>query len=91
MLLFRKGKFELAIDTVQRQIGRGENLAANYGLLADVRLTQYSLAADKTLATSKLHLQQAAIAIQECEAQANHRVEVVSRLRKRLQKEEGQA
>ena len=91
VLLFRKGQFEPAVDTIQRQIGRGGNLAANYGLLADIRLTQYSLATDKTLATSKLHLQQAAIAIQECEAQANHRVEVVSRLRERLEMEEGQS
>lgn len=84
VLLFRKGQFEPAVEAIQRQIGRRENLAANFGLMADIRITQYSMATDKALASAKLHLQQAEIAIQDCEAQPNHRAEVVSRLREKL-------
>ena len=85
LLLSKRGHFEEAVTVIQRQIERESNLAASYGLLADIRLRQYSHAADKALASSKLYLQEAGVAIVECEAQVDHRSEIVSGLRERLE------
>ena len=88
-LLYKKAEFEQAIVLVEGQIGRRANLAASYGLLAEIRLTQYSIAEDKSLALSKLYLQQAAMAIEKCKEQADHRHDIVLRLRERLDALEG--
>lgn len=83
-LLYKNGDLKPALNLIEGQIGRKVNLAANYGLLAEICLAQHSLAPNKNLASSKLYLKRAEVAIDNCEARDDHRPEVVKSLRERL-------
>ncbi len=80
---YRKGELDRALALVQGQIGRGRNLAASYGLLASIRLTQAEQAPPNS-ATAELYLNQAADAISNCERQDGHDLHKVEALKARL-------
>ena len=82
-IAFQNGKLDQALDLVRRQIGRNRNLAANYGLLASIRLAQARKALTDS-ATAKLHIEQAVEAVKNCEGQGNHDRRTVESLKGRL-------
>ena len=84
-LLFRRGIFDEALRLVELQVARRVNLAANYGLLAQIRLAQYSFAGEPGSASSQLYLRQAKVAIEKCESETNHRKEFVRSLKERIE------
>lgn len=83
-ILLQSGDIDQALEVVQKQITRRKNLAASFGLLAQMRLTQYSLQSDKSLASAQLLLQQATNAIAGCEAQSNHDERIVEAFKARI-------
>lgn len=78
-----QGKLDKALEVVQRQIGRGRSLAANYGLLADIRLEQAKRAPDDS-ASRRLFVGQAVAAVGACARQDDRDPRVVDSLRRRL-------
>ena len=80
---FREGKLQQALELVQGQVNRRRNLAASYGLLASIRLTQAEQAPSDS-ATARLYLSQAADAISNCERQGSHNPLTVETLKERL-------
>ena len=88
-LLFQRGDHEAAVARIRRQVDRGANLAASYGLLAQIRLAQFSSTADGRLATAEVLLRQAREAVEKCEAQPEHDAGVLGKLKERLKTIDG--
>lgn len=82
-LALGRGEEDTALELVQRQISRGRSLAANYGLLANIRLKQAELARLGS-ATMRLYVNQAVAAVKGCVNQGDHDPRVVESLRRRL-------
>lgn len=78
-----EGELNQALELVQRQIGLGRNLAANYGLLANLRMMQAEQSPPDS-ATAKLYLSQVGEAISNCETQHSHDPRKVEHLKERL-------
>ena len=78
------GNLDAALAIVERQIGRGVNLAPSYGLLVQIRLAQYTRLPDRSTASAAVLLQQAKTALQNCEAQPTHDANIVMELRSRI-------
>lgn len=87
--LHMRGNTSEALALVNKQIRNRANLAANYGLLADIRLTQYK-AVNPSSASAQLYLQQAKNAIKNCETQRDHDRNIVDALKERVQDIEDQ-
>ena len=88
-LLFQRGDYEGAVARIRRQVGRGANLAASYGLLAQIRLAQFFATGDARLATAEVLLRQAREAVEKCEAQPEHDPGVLGKLKERLKTVDG--
>ena len=84
--LYLSGNLSKSVEILESQIRRGANLAANYGLLAQVRLAEHSLIGDYSLASAQITLQQAKAALANCEAQSNHDTEIVRELNNRIER-----
>ena len=77
------GELDSALELVQAQIRSRGNLAANYGLLARIRLVQARQARPDS-ASRRLYVDQALAAVEDCESEADHDPGVVESLRRRL-------
>ena len=82
-IAFQKHELDQAIELVQRQIRKGHNLAANYGLLCNIRIAQAKQAPHGS-ATSELYLEQAKAAANDCEKEIDHDPRMVRSLREKL-------
>lgn len=82
--LYQASDLEGALRLVERQIARNANLAASYGLKAQIKLAEVAMAAHPRSATARLALEQAEVAVDSCESQQDHEREVVSSLRARI-------
>ena len=82
-LALGRGELDKALELVQLQIRRGRSLAANYGLLASIRLAQAAQARLGS-ASARLYVDQAVAAIERCESQGDHDPRVVESLRQRV-------
>ena len=82
-LVLGQGEVERALELVQRQIHAGRSLAANYGLLANIRLAQAAQARIGS-ASARLYLDQTVAAVEGCESQSDHDPRVVESLRRRM-------
>ncbi|MCY4578111.1 MAG: tetratricopeptide repeat protein [Chloroflexi bacterium] len=83
---YLSGDLSKAIDILESQIHRRANLAANYGLLAQIRLAEHSFIGDHSLASAQILLQQAKTAVANCEAQSDHDTEIVRELKNRIER-----
>lgn len=81
-IAFHNQDLDRAIELVQRQIREGHNLAANYGLLCNIRIAQANQAPHGS-ATAELHLKQAKTAADDCEKQTDHDPRAVGLLREK--------
>ena len=87
--LYFAGQLDKALAQVDRQISRQVNLAPSYGLLAQIKLTQYGLIQDHSLASAQIILMQAKAAVANCEAQNDHDTGIVGELKNRIASLEG--
>ena len=78
--LYKSGDLDGALGIVDQQIRKKANLAAIYGLLAEIRLTQYRQVRDRSSATAQIILQQAKTAVANCRDQPDHDAGVVETL-----------
>ena len=82
--LYLSGDLSKSVEILESQIRRRANLAANYGLLVQIKLAEYSLVADHSLASAQISLQQAKTAVANCETQIDHDSEIVRELKNRI-------
>ena len=87
--LYFAGQLDKALAQVDRQISRQVNLAPSYGLLAQIKLTQYGLIQDHSLASAQIILMQAKAAVANCESQNDHDTGIVGELKNRIASLEG--
>ena len=83
--LYRLGDLERALGMVEGQIRRNANLAASYGLLAEIRLSQFHQIQDRSSATAQIILQQAKIAVAKCKDQPDHDAGIVETLQANIE------
>ena len=61
------GDREEAVNLIENEIGRGQNLAPNLGILAQIRMDLYDSTVNEFPATATVHLNQAKAAIERCQ------------------------
>jgi len=83
--LYRLGDLDRALGMVEGQIRRNANLAASYGLLAEIRLSQFHQIQDRSSAVAQIVLQQAKLAVAKCKDQPDHDVGIVETLQANIE------
>ena len=79
------GDLRGARKILEDQTRRGVNLAASYGLLAQIHMAEFELVNDKGSARARLKLQQTRSALEKCEAQPDHDPQMNEGLRRKIE------